>query len=112
FAGSGTNAKHELVRFLAGYRGGTRDFHDRLLAARRDGKVVLDDGTRPFLEIVSKYTNLPVEKLTAGLPYVEPDAVLQLSSVADQLAWMQQEKYVDAGFGVSDIVDASYGYAK
>jgi NitT/TauT family transport system substrate-binding protein len=113
FAGTGTNAKHELVaRFLAGYRGGTRDFHDHLLAARRDGKVVLDDRTRPFLEIVSKYTNLPAEKLTATLPYVEPDAVLELASVADQLAWMQQEKFVDAGFGVSDIVDASYGYAK
>ena len=113
FAGMATNAKHELVaRFLAGYRGGTRDFHDRLLAVRRDGKVVLDDRTRPFLEIVSKYTNLPAEKLTAGLPYVEPDAVLELASVADQLAWMQREKFVDAGYSVSDIVEARYGYAK
>ena len=113
FVGTATSAKHDLVaRFLAGYRGGTRDFHDRLLAVRRDGKVLLDDRTRPFLEIVAKYTNLPPEKVATGLPYVDPDAIVELASVTDQLAWMQQEKFVDSGFGVGDIVDASYGYAK
>jgi NitT/TauT family transport system substrate-binding protein len=113
FLGTAINAKHDLVaRFLAGYRGGTRDFHDRLLAVRRDGKVPLDDSTRPFLDAVAKYTNLPPEKLATGLPYVEPGAMIELASVADQLAWMQQEKFVDGGFGVADVVDASYGYAK
>jgi NitT/TauT family transport system substrate-binding protein len=113
FVGTATNAKRDLVaRFLAGYRGGTRDFHDRLLAARRDGRVLLDDRTQPFLDIIAKYTHLPPEKVAAGLPYVEPNAVLELASVGDQLAWMQQEKFVDAGFGVRDVVDVSYGYAK
>jgi NitT/TauT family transport system substrate-binding protein len=113
FAGTSTNAKHDWVtRFLAGHRGGTRDFHDRLLAVRRDGKVLLDDRTRPFLDIIAKYTNLPPDKVVTGLPYVEPDAILEITSVADQLAWMQQENFVDPGFGVGDIVDASYGYAK
>ena len=74
--------------------------------------MLLDDRTQPFLAIIARYTNLPPEKVATGLPYVEPDAVLELASVADQLAWMQQEKFVDPGFGVADIVDASYGYAK
>ena len=113
FVGTATNAKHELVaRLLAGYRGGTRDFHDRLLAVRRDGKVLIDDRTRPFLDMIAKYINLPPEKVTTGLPYVNPDAVIELASVADQLAWMQREKFVDAGYSVSDIVEARYGYAK
>src|SRR6266571_2681256 len=88
FVGTATSAKHDLVaRFLAGYRGGTRDFHDRLLAVRRDGKVLLDDRTRPFLDIIAKYTNLPPEKVATGLPYVDPDAIVELASVTDQLAW-------------------------
>lgn len=113
FVGASTNAKRDLVaRFLSGYRGGTRDFHDRLLAARRDGKVLLDERTQPFLDVIAKYTHLPPEKVATGLPYVEPNAILELASVGDQLAWMQQEKFVDLGFGVGDIVDASYGFAK
>jgi NitT/TauT family transport system substrate-binding protein len=113
FAGSGILADRDLAaRLLAGYRRGTRDFYDGLLAPRRDGKLPVDERTRPLLDIIAKYTNLPAEKVAAVLPFVEPDAMLDLASVADQLAWMQQEKFVDAGFRVADIVDTSYGYAK
>ena len=109
FAGTATNARHDQVaRFLAGYRGGTRDFHDRLLAVRRDGKVLLDDRTRPFLEIIAKYTNLPVEQVVGNCAYVDPDGRLDVKNVGNQIEWLQVQGFVDKGFSVDAILAKEY----
>jgi NitT/TauT family transport system substrate-binding protein len=110
---SGNRVDHGLVaRFLAGYGMGTRDYHRALIAVRHGAKQPLDAETRSFLDVLSKYTHLSPEKVAIGLPYVDPNGVVDLASVADQLTWMQQQRLVDPGFAVRDIVDLSYGFAQ
>ena len=36
---------------------------DRILASVKDGKAAINDKTKPLLEIIAKYTNLPVEQV-------------------------------------------------
>jgi NitT/TauT family transport system substrate-binding protein len=101
-----------LVRFLSAYRKGTRDYHDLLLKTQQNGVTPLDETTRPVLAAIAKYVDLPPEKVAVGLAYVEPDAVLSVESIEDQIAFMQGEKLVDPGFKAAQVIDATFGYAK
>lgn len=101
-----------VERFLAGYRRGTRDFHDILLKPQKGGETPIDDRTRPLLEMISRAVNLPPDKVAIGLPYIEPDGIVAIDSVDDQIAFMQEGKFVDAGFKAADIIDAGFGFAK
>jgi hypothetical protein len=38
--------------------------------------------------------------------------MLDVAGVAKQLAWFQKNHFVDSGFGIKDVVDESFGYAK
>lgn len=81
-----------------------RDYHDVILASVKDGKADINDRTRPLLEIIARYTNLPVEQVVGNCAYIDPDGKLDVSNVANQIAWMQEHGFVDKGFGVDAIL--------
>jgi NitT/TauT family transport system substrate-binding protein len=114
FAGPGFIEKNRdaMVRLLGAYQKGARDYHDVLLKAQQNGVTPVDDATRPLLAMIAKYVELPPEKVAVGLAFVEPNAVLSVESIDDQIAFMQGEKLIDAGFKAAQVVDASFGYAK
>src|SRR4051812_9201205 len=63
FASPKTLADRPLVvKFLSVLARANREYHDVVLASVRDGKAAINDKTKPLLEIIGKYTNLPVEK--------------------------------------------------
>ena len=64
--------------------------------------------TRPLLEIIAKYTNLPVEQVVGNCAYIDPDGKLDVKNVANQIEWLQQQGFVDKGFGASDIIAKEY----
>lgn len=101
-----------MVRFLGAYQKGAREYHDVLLKPQKQGVTPLDDTTRPVLAMIAKYVDLPPEKVAVGLAYVEPNAVLSIESLDDQIAFMQGEKLIDPGFKAAQVVDPSFGYAK
>jgi NitT/TauT family transport system substrate-binding protein len=101
-----------VARFLAAYCDGTRDYHDTLLVAVKDGRAPVDAETRPLLDSIAHYTNLKPEQVVTGLSYIDRDGMLDVAGAGKQLAWFQKNKFVDPGFAIDKIVDPSFGFAR
>ena len=85
-----------------------REYHDVILESVKDGKAEINDQTKPLLEIIAKYTNLPVEQVVGNCAYVDPDGKLDVKNVANQIEWLQEQGFVDKGFGVDKILARDY----
>jgi len=109
FASTKTVADKPLVtRLLAALAGADREYNDVILAAVTDGNAPINDKTRPLLEIIAKYTNLPLEQVVGNCAYIDPEGNLDVGNVANQIDWLQQQGFVDKGFAVQDIVAKEY----
>lgn len=93
-----------VTKLLAALARADREYHDVILASIKDGKAEINDGTKPLLEIIAKYTNLQVAQVVGNCAYIDPDGKLDVSNVANQVAWMQEQGFVDKGFGVDAIL--------
>jgi NitT/TauT family transport system substrate-binding protein len=109
FASPKTLANKPLVtKLLAALARADREYHDVILAAVADGKAPIDEKTKPLLEIIAKYTNLPVEQVVGNCAYIDPDGKLDVKNVANQIEWLQQQGFVDKGFDADAIVARDY----
>ncbi|MDO9059277.1 MAG: ABC transporter substrate-binding protein [Bradyrhizobium sp.] len=93
-----------VTRLLGALARADREYHDVILASVKDGKADINGKTRPLLEIIAKYTNLPVEQVVGNCAYIDPDGKLDVRNVANQIAWLQEQGFVDKGFGVDAIL--------
>ena len=93
-----------VTKLLAALARADREYHDVILASIRDGKADINDKTRPLLEIIAKYTNLPVEQVVGNCAYIDPDGKLDVRNVANQIEWLQEQGFVDKGFSVDAII--------
>jgi NitT/TauT family transport system substrate-binding protein len=85
-----------------------REYHDVILAAVVNGKAPINEATKPLLEIIAKYTNLPVEQVVGNCAYVDPDGKLDVRNVANQVEWLQAQGFVDKGFDADAIIAKDY----
>jgi NitT/TauT family transport system substrate-binding protein len=109
FASPKTLADRALVtKFLGVLTRADREYHDVILSAMKSGVAPVDDKTRPLLEIIAKYTNLPVEQVVGNCAYIDPDGKLDVKNVANQIDWLQQQGFVDKGFSVDAIIATDY----
>src|ERR1700733_12019747 len=109
FASPRTLANKALVtKLLAALVRADREYHDVILAAVKDGKAPINEQTKPLLEIIAKYTNLPVEQVVGNCAYIDPDGKLDVRNVGNQIAWLQEQGFVDKGFGVDAILANEY----
>jgi NitT/TauT family transport system substrate-binding protein len=60
------------------------------------------------LEIIAKYTNLPVEQVVGNCAYIDPDGKLDVKNVANQINWLQAQGFVDQGFDADAIIAKDY----
>jgi NitT/TauT family transport system substrate-binding protein len=97
-----------VTKLLGALERADREYHDVILTAVKDGNAPIDDKTRPLLEIIAKYTNLPVEQVIGNCAYVDPDGKLDVKNVANQVEWLQSQGFVDKGFGVDAIIAKDY----
>jgi NitT/TauT family transport system substrate-binding protein len=104
--------RDRIVKFLAAYRQGTRDYHDLLLASLTHGRAQINERTQPLIASISRYTGLKPDQIVVGLSYIDRDGMLDVGGVAKQLAWFQAHHFVDGGFGIDEVVDKSFGYAR
>ena len=105
FASPKTLAKKpEVEKLLAALERADREYHDVILAAVADGKAPINDKTRPLLEIIAKYTNLPLEQVVGNCAYIDPDGKLDVKNVANQIEWLQAQGFVDKGVSVDAIL--------
>src|SRR6267154_4252095 len=80
-----------VTKLLVALTRADREYHDVILAAVTGGKAPINDKTKPLLEIIAKYTNLPVEQV-----------------VGNQIGWLQEQGFVDKGFDVDTILAKDY----
>src|SRR3954454_6570921 len=109
FASPKTLADKALVtKFLAVLARADREYHDVILAAVADGKAPINARTKPLLEIIAKYTNLPVEQVVGNCAYIDPEGKLDVKNVANQIAWLQEQGFVDKGLGADAMIASEY----
>ncbi len=109
FASPKTLADKALAtKLLGALARADREYHDVILAAVTGGKAPIDDKTRPLLEIIAKYTNLPVEQVVGNCAYIDPDGKLDVGNVDNQISWLQEQGFVDRGFNADGIIAKEY----
>jgi NitT/TauT family transport system substrate-binding protein len=109
FASTKTLADKPLVtKLLGALARADREYHDVILASVADGKAPINDRTKPLLEIIAKYTNLPVEQVVGNCAYIDPDGKLDVKNVGNQISWLQEQGFVDKGFDVDAIIAKDY----
>ena len=109
FASPKTLTNKPLVtKLLAALERAEREYHDVILTAVADGKAPINAQTRPLLEIIAKYTNLPLEQVVGNCAYIAPEGRLDVKNVANQIEWLQAQGFVDKGFGVDAILARDY----
>jgi NitT/TauT family transport system substrate-binding protein len=105
FASPKTLEKKEfVVKFLGVLERADREYHDVILSAVKGGEAPINDKTRPLLEIIAKYTNLPLEQVVGNCAYIDPEGMLDVKDVANQIEWMQGQGFVDKGVTVDSII--------
>jgi len=109
FASPKTLANKALVtKLLGALQRADREYHDVILAQVKDGNAPVNETTKPLLEIIAKYTNLPVEQVVGNCAYVDPDGKLDVKNVANQINWLQGQGFVDKGFDADAIIAKDY----
>jgi NitT/TauT family transport system substrate-binding protein len=109
FASPRTLANKALVtKVLAALDRADREYHDVILEAVRDGKAPIDERTKPLLEIIAKYTNLPLEQAVGNCAYIDTDGKLDVKNVDNQIKWLQGQGFVDKGFDADAIIDKDF----
>src|SRR5437764_4488966 len=84
------------------------EYHDVILASVKDGKAGINEQTKPLLEIIAKYTNLPVEQVVGNCAYIDPDGKLDVKNVDNQISWLSEQGFVDKGFAADAIIAKEY----
>jgi len=97
-----------VTKLLGALARADREYHDVILAAVAGGKADINDKTRPLLEIIAKYTNLPVEQVVGNCAYIDPDGKLDVKNVGNQISWLQEQGFVDKGFTADAIIAKDY----
>jgi NitT/TauT family transport system substrate-binding protein len=109
FASPKTLANKALVtKLLAALERADREYHDVILASVKDGAAPINDKTKPLLDIIAKYTNLPVEQVVGNCAYIDPDGKLDVKNVDNQIKWLQDQGFVDKGFDADAIIAKDY----
>lgn len=105
-----TADKPDLVkRFLAAFSKGADDFNAALV-----DKTAGEAEAEAMLKLLHKYVynDRPFEKaapsIRNGAMRVNKNAKLNMTSIADQLAWFQSEKLVPASVSIEMLVDSSF----
>src|SRR5882724_3900648 len=97
-----------VTKLLGALARADREYHDVILSSVKDGKAAITDQTKPLLEIIAKYTNLPVEQVVGNCAYIDPDGKLDVKNVDNQIAWLQEQGFVDKGFAADAIIAKEY----
>lgn len=105
FASPKTLTNKALVtKLLGALAKADREYHDVILAAMKDGVAPINEQTKPLLEIIAKYTNLPVEQVVGNCAYVDPEGKLDVKNVDNQIKWLQEQGFADKGFDANAII--------
>lgn len=101
-------------KFVRAYRRGAADY-STMVQLDRYGKRISNVSTRELATVIARYV-MPGRELgraagtveTGAFP-MDPQAKLNTADLEQQVAWLKEQKLIDAGVNVPDIVDTSLG---
>ena len=108
-AENAANKKDLVKRFLAAFSMGAADFNAALV-----DKSAGDQAAEDMVKLIHKYVyvNRPYEKaapsIRNGAMRINQNAKLNVTNVADQLAWFQAEGLVSKSITIETLVDSSF----
>jgi NitT/TauT family transport system substrate-binding protein len=95
-----------VARFLRALRKGVRDYHD---AFTGPGETRQDSPTASAVwAIIAKYAGLTAEDVKLGVPYVDPDARLDVKDILHQIAWYKSQGMLKPEVDGEKIIDKRY----
>jgi NitT/TauT family transport system substrate-binding protein len=97
----------ELVqRYLRALRKGARDYHDAFVGPDETPRM---GPTAPaVLAIIAKYTGQAEAQIARALPYIDPEARLDVKDVLRQIAWYQAQGMIKGEIDGGKIIDTRY----
>jgi NitT/TauT family transport system substrate-binding protein len=109
-----TERRAAADKFVRAYRRGAADCSG-MVRLDRYGKRVTNVATRDLATVIARYA-YPGRELgraagtvEAGAYPMDPQARLNTADLERQVAWLKEQKLIDAGVKVPDIVDTSLG---
>ena len=92
---------------MRAYVKGAHDYHVAF-NARDKGNEVRGPGYDEAIAILAKVLEQPAERVRVGLPYVDPEARLNVGDVYNQVAFWQSQALVDRTVDARAILDLSF----
>ena len=109
-----TERRAAAEKFVRAYRRGAANY-SAMVKLDRYGKRVANVSTRELATVIARYV-YPGRELGRAAGTVEvgaypmdPQASLNTADLERQVAWLKEQKLIDAGVKVPDIVDTSLG---
>ncbi|MBI3710315.1 MAG: ABC transporter substrate-binding protein [Proteobacteria bacterium] len=95
-------------QFLRAYQRASADYNRAFNGMDAQGKPVKGPGYDELIGIVSRAVQQPPELVATGLPFVDPEARLNVQDIYDQVAFWQSQGQVDRGVDAKAILDLSF----
>ena len=95
------------VRFMKAYIKACNYYYDAVLV-KKDGKSVPGANYDEVISIIAKYTNMPVEDIKLGLPYIDRDGKLLATDIETQINWYNKENLLEKKIEAKDIVNTTF----
>jgi len=95
-----------IQAFLRAYKKAAREFYDAFATpdgTRRDGPTAPE-----MLAILEKHLKQPAAQLDSGIPYIDPDAKLDVKDVLHQIEWFKSQHMIPANTDGNSIIDKRY----
>jgi hypothetical protein len=109
-----TERRAAAGKFTHAYRRGAADYSG-MVRLDRYGKRISNVGTRELATVIARYV-FPGRELGRAAGTVEtgaypmdPQARLNTADLQRQVAWLKEQKLIDASVNVPDIVDTTLG---
>ena len=96
-----------VEKFVRAYARGAHDYHVAF-NARDKGQEVRGPGYDEAIAILAKVLEQPADRVRVGLPYVDPEARLNVGDVYNQVEFWQSQGLVDRAVDAKAILDLSF----
>ena len=102
------NKNQELgTKFMKAYIKSCNYYYDAVLV-KKDGKEAPGKNYEEVIQIIAKYTNMPVEDIKLGIPYIDRDGKLLASDIDTQIKWYSKHKLLEKPVESKDAVNMSF----
>jgi NitT/TauT family transport system substrate-binding protein len=99
-----------VKKFMIAYRHGMKDFTEAFMNAQ--GKRENGPTAPAILDIMSKFTEVAPSQIQKAIPYTDPEARVDVASVADQVAWYKSQGLLKGEVDVHQLIDSRYALTK